>query len=544
MNLRRTARLLFLLSFALVPLRPAAAGETAAPQQPRPAEREVAARVDALLQQAATGTALPPLLDDEAFLRRVSLDLTGKLPSPDDLHRFTADRDPGKRARVIDDLLAGDAHAVNWGRYWRDVLTYHTPASGNYLRWESFDRWLVEQVRRNRPWGETVTALVTATGVNDECPPVNYLTAHYGNPVELAATTSRVFLGVQLQCAQCHDAKTEPWKREQFHEFVAFFGRARLVQHKDVTGRGTPYAIEGRADGQYSMVDKKDPSHLITMLPRFLPGMLPEDTAVAVGGSADDAERRAALARLLTSPHNPWFARAHVNRLWTALLGWGFYPGLADLGGHVKPRYPEALDLLAGEWARTNYDMRWLFRTIASTQAYQRQLQPRPGGDAPAPAAVCPHRLRPEQIFEALVKALAFDENDKSIPAPAPSSAPAVARHTGLRHMVYQAFKIDPSLPAGEVQGTIPQALLLMNSALVTTYTAAKGKTFLAEVLAKGMSDDDILVALYERTLARKPRAEELAVCRRYLKRVGDRAEALEDVFWSLLNSTEFLTNN
>jgi hypothetical protein len=542
MNSRHTAARLFLLfSFGLFLVRPAAAGETAGPS--RPSERDVAARVDAALQRAVGDTPLPAV-DDEAFLRRVSLDLTGKLPSPDDLHRFTADSDPCKRARVIDDLLAGEGHAVNWGRYWRDVLTYHTPASGNYLRWESFDRWLVEQVRRNRPWGETVTALVTATGVNDECPPVNYLTAHYGNPVELAATTSRVFLGVQLQCAQCHDAKTEPWKREQFHEFVAFFGRARLVQHKDVSGRGTPYAIEGREDGQYAMVDKKDPSHLITMMPRFLPGMLPDGTAVGVAGDAPDAERRAALARFLTSPQNPWFARAHVNRIWTSLMGWGFYPGLADLGGHVRPRYPETLDLLAGEWARTNYDMRWLFRTIASTQAYQRQLQPRPTGDEPVPAAVCPHRLRPEQIFEALVKALGFDENDKTIPAPAPSSAPAVARHTGLRHMVCQAFKIDPSLPANEVQGTIPQALLMMNSALVTTYTAAKGKTFLAEALAKGMADDDIVTALYEKTLARKPKAEEMAICRRYLKRVGDRAEALEDVFWSLLNSTEFLTNN
>src|SRR5205085_10173241 len=135
-----------------------------------------------------------------------------------------------------------------------------------------FDKWLLEQVRGNRSWGDLVTALVTATGINDESAPVNYLTALYGNPVEIAATTSRLFMGVQLQCAQCHDAKTEAWKREQFHELVAFFGRARVIQHKDVDGRGTPYAIEGRADGQYRMTDKKDPGHLIAMRPRFLTG--------------------------------------------------------------------------------------------------------------------------------------------------------------------------------------------------------------------------------------------------------------------------------
>src|SRR5262249_9124774 len=211
--------------------------------------------------------------------------------------------------------------------------------------------------------------------------------------------------------AQCHDAKTEKWKREQFHEFVAFFGRAKIIQHKDVTGRGTPYAIEGREDGQYYMTDKKDPSRLIAMTPRFL-------TGEAVPSSADDKERRAALARFLTGPKNPWFARAYVNRMWSALMGWGFYPGVSDLGSSVTPLYPKVLDLLAKEWTATGYDMKWLFRTLARTEAYQRQIQPRARADAPA-IAVCPPRLRPEQIFEAMVQALRFHEKGKSSPAPA-----------------------------------------------------------------------------------------------------------------------------
>src|SRR5205807_4259023 len=126
--------------------------------------------------------------------------------------------------------------------------------------------------------------------------------------------------------------------------------------------------------------------------------------------------------------------------------------------------------------------------------------------DSMTPAAsVCPTRLRPEQIFEALVRVLGFDENDKKLPAPAPSSAPAVTRHTGLRNMVYQAFRVDPSLPVEEVQGTIPQALLMMNSVLVNASVAASGKTFLADALTQGMPNDDILTGLYERTLARRP---------------------------------------
>ncbi len=138
-------------------------------------------------------------------------------------------------------------------------------------------------------------------------------------------------------------------------------------------------------------------------------------------------------------------------------------------------------------------------------------------------------------------QALGFDENDKSIPAPAPGAGPAVQRHTGLRNMVYQAFKVNPSTPADEVQGTIPQALLMMNSALVQACTSAQGKTLLADLLAKGQTDDQIVAALYERVLARKPTDEEQATCRRYIQKVGDRKEALEDVLWALVNSTEFL---
>lgn len=430
---------------------------------------EVARAVDATLTAGKEKATLPPLIDDVTFLRRVSLDLTGKVPGPAEIAAFLKDTAPDKRARRIEQLLADDVYATNWGRYWRDVLTYHTPASGNYLKWQMFDKWLVDEVRRNRSWSDIVTALVTSSGANDEVAPVNFLTAHFGNPIEIAATTSRVFLGIQLQCAQCHDAKTDAWKREQFHELVAFFGRAKLIQHKDVLGRGTPYAIESRGDGQYLMPNQKDPQKLHTMTPRFL-------TGEAIALDAPDEVRREALAKFLTSPKNPWFAKAYVNRMWASLMGWGFYPSVSDLGTGEEPIHGAVLELLAREWTASGHDMKWLFRVLTATEAYQRRLQPRPDGDAAMAPAVCPTRLRPEQLFEALVRVLGFNENDPYLPAPAPTSAPAVQRHTGLRNMIYQAFKFDPSLPAQEVQGTIPQALLLMNSVVVNTYVAATAR--------------------------------------------------------------------
>ena len=500
------------------------------------ADLPTSANIDAALARGSPSQTSPA--DDATFFRRLSLDLTGKLPEPDALERFIANSAADKRAKIIDQLLGSEAYAINWGRYWRDTVTYHTPASANYLRWKLFDQWWTEQIRRNRPWNEVVTTLVTASGVNDELAPVNYLTALYGNPAEIAATTSRVFLGVQIQCAECHDAKAEPWKREQFHSLAAFFGRARLIQHKDVDGRGTPYAIESRSDGQYLMTDKKDPNHQIAMPPRFL-----TRAGESVSLDADDHERRQLLARLLTESKNPWFAKCYVNRIWTALMGWGFYPSVNDLGPTAEPTcHKEALELLANGWVASGYDAKWLFRTIAQTQAYQRCNADAPPSTSTAPTpAPCPVRMRPEQVFEALQRALGFDENDKSIPAPAPGSGPAVQRHAGLRHMVYSAFKENPSTPAAEVQGTIPQALLMMNSTLVQRSTSADGKTLLAGLLAKGQKDDEIVAALYERVLSRKPSAEELAKCRGYIAKVADRKEALEDVLWALVNSTEFL---
>src|SRR5262249_42580089 len=162
------------------------------------------------------------------------------------------------------------------------------------------------------------------------------------------------------------------------------------------------------------------------------------------------------------------------------------------------------LACLEKDWVASGYDIRWLFRTITRSRVYQGQFQP-PPNDADVTPCVCPVRLRAEQVFEALQIALGFSENDKTIAAPAASSAPAVQRHSGLRNMVYQNFKEDPSARPNEVQGTIPQALLMMNSQLVHVSTSANGKSLLAGLLAKNLNDEQIIRSLYERVLSRKP---------------------------------------
>ncbi len=144
---------------------------------------------------------------------------------------FVSDRSKDKRARLADALLDSPEYARNWARYWRDVIRFHaTNQAIQQVRYDILEDWLAEQFKKNAPWDEIATAMITATGRVDENGAVSFALAHEAKPVELAGEVSRIFLGVQIQCAQCHDHKTDSWKREQFHEFAAFFsgtGRSR-----------------------------------------------------------------------------------------------------------------------------------------------------------------------------------------------------------------------------------------------------------------------------------------------------------------------------
>ena len=303
--LKWCAGAIFLSLFLPLLTRISHAAEAAAARPQAVSERDAAQRVDrALLQASDKGTPLPPLADDEAFLRRVCLDLTGKLPSPKKLRRSSPTCRSRKAGQQIERLLAGNAYAVNWARYWRDVVTYHTPASGNYLRWQLFDEWMVEQFRRNRPWDDIVTALVTAIGDQrrdraGQLPdaavrqPGRDRRHHQPGVPRRADSVCRV---PQRQARSRGSASSSTSSSPSS-------AGPRSSSTRTSTAAAPPTPSRAGREGQYQMTDKKDPSRLIAMQPRFL-------TGEAVSLDADDEERRAALARFLTSPKNPWFARS------------------------------------------------------------------------------------------------------------------------------------------------------------------------------------------------------------------------------------------
>ncbi|MGH7136168.1 MAG: DUF1553 domain-containing protein, partial [Pirellulales bacterium] len=453
-----------------------------------------------------------------------------------------------KRAKVVERLLADVRFGRNWGRYWRDVILYRRSAEQALFAARSLETYLIEQFNQQPRWNEIAREFLVAQGNVYDNGQTGLFMAHLAEPVEVAAETSRIFLGIQIQCAQCHDHPTDRWKRQQFHEFVAFFPRASLRRRPtqpptfELTSLDfgpqmrRPGMMTGRGSLEHYMPDLKDPTGQgALMAPVFFA------TGEHLATGATDGERRNTLADWLTAPSNPWFARAFVNRLWAELVGEGFYEPIDDLGPDRQAAAPQTLDYLCQQFVAHGYDVKWLMQTIANTAAYQRESRPRRLPDQAPFAANVAYRMRADQLFDAISLALVvnFDPPRQNL------AGPAAIFRGGPRQQFAQQFGYDPSVRRDEITSTIPQTLMMMNSPLMVPRLSARQPTsVLAKLLAGGQDDEAIAVELYLRCLAREPNDAELAVCLDHMKTAAARGDALEDIFWSLVNNEEFLYRN
>lgn len=508
----------------------------------------VARRVDELLRQEVPYAGERPVrIDDAQYLRRASLDIRGHLPTPEELTAFVLDPSADKRARLVERLLADPHYGANWGRYWRDVIMYRkTEERLQFLLGIPLEEYLAERFNANAPWSRIATEFLTATGGANENGACALIVAQQGKPEEIAGEVSRIFLGVQIQCAQCHDHPTDRWTREQFHQLAAFFPRVatrpsgpqdpRRELTVTVTDVPLPRFFRGpmdmriRGTPEHAMPDLKNPQSPGTVMQPvfFLTGdKLPLGTR--------DAERRGSLARWITQ--HPCFAQALVNRLWSELTGEGFYEPVDDMGPDREATAPKTLEYLAAEFANSGHDLKWLFRVILATEMYQLPSAPRRGPQDPPMQHNVAQRLRADQVFDNLLLVLELSE-----PTPPPGAAPQAGRLARVPRRAFEAvFGYDPSTRRDEIQSSIPQALTLMNSPLWAAAIRGRGNTMLARQLAAQPEDRALVQELYLRVLARQPTPSELATCLQYVAEVKDRTEAFEDILWSLLNSAEFL---
>jgi len=509
----------------------------------------VAERIDTLLAGEMSGTLpsdapAPTNASDEVFLRRASFDVVGRPATPEEIERFVADTSAQKRATVVKELLRSPEFGINWARYWRDAILSRRTEPRAELVGPTLENYLAGHFNADDGWDRVAKEMITATGSVRKNGATAIIMAQSGNAEETAAEVARLFLGTQIQCAQCHDHPTDRWTRQQFHELAAFFARVetRAVRNTDVRldfevigrDRGKAYA-PATANGknrslEHFLPDLNDPKARGTMVQ---PALFLTDQRINTGTT--DKLRRDVLAAWTVDEKNPWFAKAFVNRIWTELVGWGFYEPIDDLGPDRECRAPKTLNFLATQFAKNNYRVKWLFLAIMATEAYQRAP-----GNAATPAALASHgsRLRNDQLYDALIGALGVD--DLAFDA-APRRGP-LANLRSPRRQLAEEFGFDPSEPRDEQAGSIPQALLMMNAkALQAEIDGADTRTVLGKLLADHADNEFVVTQLYLGCLGRKPTANEMKTCLEHVAGAKNRAEGFEDVLWALVNSTEIL---
>lgn len=616
---KRTMQMVSLFLFTLsVPLChsstfAATKSDSQSAKRQRVDEFSTAQKVDQLIEAELQKSKIKPanLANDEDFLRRVTFDLAGRMPTSSEVILFGLDSKPDKRKTRINELLNSESYAVNWARYWRDVIYLRATNVRSRINQSMFESWMTKQLEENKSWDQITTDLLTATGDVRENGDTALIFAHEGDAAELAAETSRIFLGIQIQCANCHDHPTDKWKRNSFHELAAFFPRVRVRPVRDAMPRsfmvvsvdqGSQYdrrlqmfqdpsplfkAFDRNRDGKLTktevmrsrrsgiarsfdqMLTRGDlnadkaltvkeiksiqpPPNSRRATPEYLMPDLNDPTSAGkvvhpvmfVGTKASpkglkDIERRETLSKFLTSKSNPWFSRAIVNRIWAEMLGEGFYMPIDDIGPERSAVYPEAMNTLADGFTASSYDLKWLYRTIANTRAYQRQMQTKkPGEFRPPFAAQSPTRLRGDQVFTAITQVFGVED----LQANRNLRDRFNRGNRTARGQFSNLFTYDPSTAQDDITGDVPQALFMMNSTSINGFLRSSQNTKLAQIAKDYPDNADAIHELYLLTLSREPSKAEIKVCQDYFKSSDNRNEALEDLMWSLLNSSEFIT--
>jgi hypothetical protein len=484
--------------------------------------RALSARIDELigLRLVNEGILPAPPADDAEFFRRLSLDLNGRIPSLTQLTDFLDDARPDKRRLWIDELLDGPDNAPlyvqHFTHYWRRQLLAQTPPQPDSLV-APLEGWLRKQVRANTPYDRLARGLLT------DAEAVGFFLANENKPENLAGRTSRLLLGVKLECAQCHDDRSGgKWKRAQFWEYAAFFAGLRPDQSTlDVGIILAPRAQKAglsriQVGGSDTWVEA-----------RFPDGDQPDWRRAATP--------RQALAAWTARGDNPWFARAAVNRWWQYFFGVGLIDPVDGLGAEDNPpSHPELLDELARQFVAHDFDVKYLLRAITGSQTYQRSSrQTHPGQAEPrrfARAAV--RGLTPEQLYDSLMLATGYR------PGPATGGSDSVRAE-------FLALFDDPNSQPADFQASIQQALMLMNGKLTAEATTSPRSATVSAVI-ESTSPRALarrIEELYLVTLSRQPRPEEAQRLLEYAA-AGESKQALRDIFWSLLNSTEFALNH
>ena len=517
-------------------------------------------QIDALVKKVWDDYELKPSRDatDSEWCRRVHLDLIGRIPTVKETKDFLAARGDDKRKKLVDKLLYDDQYteefARNWTTVWTNLLIGRTGGNDNdsMISREGMQKFIRDSFAREKPYDKFVYELVTATGSTtpgekDFNGATNFLIDKVNEEKASLATseTTKTFLGLQVQCTQCHNHPFNDWKQQKYWEMNAFF---RQVKAETGGMRARDGAVARLTDRNFRGERGKNPEKaeifyelrnglMSVAYPVFVDGQ-----EIDPSGYVETVNRRKELADLMLK--SPFFAKSMANRTWAHFLGYGFTSPVDDLGPHNAPSNPELLDYLAQEFRSSEFDIRQLMSWIALSKPYalsSRRTRANEKddpllGESPKFSHFYIRQMEAEQLYESLLTANesqsqgSYEEQERN-------------KNKWLAQFT-TAFGTDEGQESTTFNGTIPQILMMFNGELIRNSTRTSKGTMINR-LASMDNYNKSVEELFIKGLSRKPTGKEKDLAKKILSsRGGDTAEALKDVWWVVLNTNEFIFNH
>ena len=495
----------------------------------KPREEAPANYIDELVGQKLDTLRIHPsgACTDGEFLRRVCIDIAGRLPTPEETRYFVTSTEAGKRAAKVDELLEDPGFDCLWGQKWSDLLLVRTqPNRVEYKPMFKYSRWLTDQIASRRPLDEMVHDLLSSSGTTFDTPQTNFYQIE-PDAKKIAENVAQTFLGIRLQCAQCHNHPFDRWTMDDYYGFTAFFTQIARKPTDDYR----EWMVFNRGSGE-----SKHPVGGRSVPPKPL-GDNPIDT--------NRRDRRAVIADWIVSPENPWFAPSVANRVWAHFFGIGVVDPVDDIRVSNPPSNPELFDRLGEQLIDYGYDLRRLVRDITLSNTYQRSCSPNESNaeDTRNFARAHPRRIPAETLLDCLSQATDAPGALPNLPAGSRATQIADGR-AGNYFLTTFGRSRRETVCACEAKSepTLSQALHLMNGS--TIQGKLKEGRLIERKLQAGSDAEQVLDDLFLRSLARFPTESERSALLTALDGDTDPAAALQDVFWALLNSREFLFNH
>jgi hypothetical protein len=521
---------------------------------PASAEQPLSDRIDALIAAGAPNSdkLAAPVADDAEFLRRAYLDFTGSIPTVEQARTFLADKAADRRRKLIDSLLAGPEFARHFAQVLDVMLMERRLSKANLVAgWQDYLR---DSVAGNKPWDQLCREILSSDGADPKTrPAARFLLDRDGEPHVLTRDVGRLLLGMDFQCAQCHDHPlVDDYKQELYYGLYAFLNRTSVVNDAKLK----LIVLSEKADGEVTFQSVFDPNKVTkTSLPRVLERPALKDMMPAKGEEytvkpdktvrgVPKYSRRARMGAEVARADSDAFTQNIANRLWAMLMGQGIIHPLEMRHSRNPPSHPELLKMLGDQLAAHKFDLRYLLREMALSKTYQRSSVAPADAEAPPRKFLVAHLkpLTPEVLAFSLYQATGNTDVERAALGKTPTAEALYKRVAPAVGPLVKTFESEPGKPQ-QFEPTLDQALFLANSPVLKGWLAPRGNN-LAGRLAN-LKDEAVAEEAYLSVLTRSPTEDEKADVLKYLKAPGKaRPAALQEVVWALVTSAEFRFNH